>query len=215
MNKINYTNMMWGPYVSKMQVEEHIVKKLLNDGEILKENKRKNNHNPALAGNLENQFKYNQDTENFFWEEMVPYLQCYRHGHCEFHQIKYFDVKFKSESLWVNFMKAGEFNPPHIHTADLSFVLFLQVPKELEYERRQFEGTASGPGDVVFVHGEYNRPVWTSNHNVHFPKVGDLIIFPALTQHHVHPFQTKGVERVSVSGNLRYIKDNDWPNDYF
>ena len=112
-------------------------------------------------------------------------------------------------------MKAGEFNPPHIHTADLSFVLFLQVPKELELERRQFEGTSSGPGDVVFVHGEYNKPVWTSNHNIHFPSVGDLIIFPALTQHHVHPFQTKGVERVSVSGNLRYIKDNDWPNDYF
>ena len=108
MSSINYTNMMWGPYVSRMQVEEHIVKKLLEDGEILKENKRKNNFNPSLAGNLENQFKYNQDTENFFWEEMVPYLKCYRHGHCEFHQIKYFDVKFKSDSLWVNFMKAGE-----------------------------------------------------------------------------------------------------------
>ena len=42
MSSINYTNMMWGPYVSRMQVEEHIVKKLLEDGEILKENKSTN-----------------------------------------------------------------------------------------------------------------------------------------------------------------------------
>ena len=215
MKSIDYTNMMWGPYVCKMKVDEHIVKRLLDDGEKLKENKRKNNHNRALAGNLENQFKYDKETAEWYWSEMIPYLECYRHGHCEYHNIVYHNVKFQPDSLWVNFMKAGEFNPPHIHTSDLSFVLFLQVPEELEYERRQFEGTASGPGDVVFVHGEYNKPVWSGNTNIHFPKVGDLIIFPALTQHHVHPFHTKGVERVSVSGNLRYIKDKDWPNDYF
>ena len=133
MKSIDYTNMMWGPYVCKMKVDEHIVKRLLDDGEKLKENKRKNNHNRALAGNLENQFKYDKETAEWYWSEMIPYLECYRHGHCEYHKIVYHHVKFHTDSLWVNFMKAGEFNPPHIHTSDLSFVLFLQVPEELEY----------------------------------------------------------------------------------
>ena len=112
-------------------------------------------------------------------------------------------------------MKSGEFNPPHIHTCDLSFVFFLDMPEQIKLERAQFEGTSSGPGDIVFVYGEYNRPTWTRNYNIHYPTAGDLIIFPAMLQHHVHPFMAKGVERVSVSGNLNYIKDETWPNDYF
>jgi hypothetical protein len=212
---INYTNIIWGPYVSKMKMEKHVIDRLLESGNELKKDDRKNNFNKALAGNLDNQYKFNEETVNYFYKEFVPYFKAYRYGHCQHFDIQFHDVSAKSESLWINYMKSGEFNPPHIHTSDLSFVLFLDVPEQIKMERKQFEGTASGPGDLIFNHGEYNQPTWTKNTNVHYPENGDLIIFPALLQHHVHPFKSKGVERVSISGNLNYIKDETWPNDYF
>jgi len=212
---VDYTNMIWGPYVSKMKMEKHVVDRLLEDGNELRKDNRKNNFNAALAGNLANQYKFNDETLNYFYNEFTPYLKCYRYGHSQHFDTQYRDIKVRNESLWINYMKSGEYNPPHIHTCDLSFVFFLDMPEQIKLERQQFRGTSSGPGDIVFVYGEYNRPTWTRNFNVHYPTAGDLIIFPAMLQHHVHPFMAKGVERVSVSGNLNYIKDETWPNDYF
>ncbi len=34
--------------------------------------------------------------------------------------------------VWVNFMKAGEWNPSHSHSGDISCVTYLQVPPEWE-----------------------------------------------------------------------------------
>ena len=40
-------------------------------------------------------------------------------------------------------MKAGDFNPLHTHGGDYSFVLFLDVPKQLEKEQEDFKGTST------------------------------------------------------------------------
>ena len=39
------------------------------------------------------------------------------------------------EPIWVNFMKAGEWNPAHFHAGCISCVMYLQVPKEIEDEK--------------------------------------------------------------------------------
>ena len=40
-------------------------------------------------------------------------------------------------------MKHGDFNPVHTHGGDYSFVIFLDVPKQLEKEANEFEGTSA------------------------------------------------------------------------
>ena len=42
-------------------------------------------------------------------------------------------------------MKAGDFNPLHTHGGDYSFVVFLDVPKQLEKEQEEFKGTSAKP----------------------------------------------------------------------
>jgi hypothetical protein len=54
-------------------------------------------------------------------------------------------------SLWVNFMKKHEYNPPHDHADQLSFVIFLDVPKEIKEEAKAFKGQSGGPGSLSFV----------------------------------------------------------------
>ena len=111
------------------------------------------------------------------------------------------DIRVKLWPFWINYMKAGDFNPIHTHTEDLSFVLFLDVPSELKTENinERNNDKHGGPGALTFIHGDVTD--WTISANTVFPEKGDMFIFPAKLRHMVYPFKSK-VERVSVSGNL-------------
>ena len=88
-----------------------------------------------------------------------------------------------------------------MHSGDLSFVIYLQVPKELKKEAadRAGEHNTSSPGSINFHHGL--KMAFSITEFVKFPEVGDLFIFPASLQHWVYPFSSD-VERISVSGNV-------------
>ena len=101
-------------------------------------------------------------------------------------------------------MKKGEYNPPHNHTGDFSFVLYLQVPEELKKEDQAFEGRGSGPGTISFIYGEEQKGISTG-HGI-LPTINDLWIFHSSLKHTVPPFRSD-VERISVSGNW-YITDH-------
>ena len=106
-------------------------------------------------------------------------------------------------SSWVNFMIAGEFNPPHIHlNCDLSSVLFVKVSEELKEEHKKFTGMGGGPGTLSFSYGEFQEHAIGSR--IFFPEEGDLFLFPATLNHFVAPFLSKG-ERISLSANFKLI----------
>jgi len=122
------------------------------------------------------------------------------------------ELLWKVENLWINFQKQFENNPPHTHTGDLSFVIYLQVPKELVEENKlhiqNHTQNNEGPGNIVFVYGE--ELFMNINCVTKFPKRGEIIIFPAWLNHHVLSFKSD-VERISVSGNIQLdiIKKGD------
>lgn len=103
---------------------------------------------------------------------------------------------------WVNFMVAGEFNPPHTHlTCDFSSVIFVKIPEELKEEHKKFSGTGGGPGALSFIHG--GAQSFSISHMNFFPEEGDFYIFPAPLTHFVSPFTSKG-ERISISANFKF-----------
>ena len=103
------------------------------------------------------------------------------------------------KAMWVNYQRQHEFNPPHDHSDDLSFVIYLKVPEEIKKEFKEYKGKSSGPGGISFIYGEGNRQAIT--YQAHFPVEKDLFIFPAWLKHYVAPFKSD-VERISVSGNI-------------
>ena len=111
-------------------------------------------------------------------------------------------------------MQSGDFNPMHTHGADYSFVLFLDVPKQLQKEQEKFKGTSAAPGSLMFEFTQQAKPRWATTGTSIRPKTGDMFIFPALLQHWVCPFKSK-VTRISVSGNLRILNRDKLPHDYF
>tara|TARA_R100001244_G_scaffold120489_2_gene90112 strand:- start:1267 stop:1770 length:504 start_codon:yes stop_codon:yes gene_type:complete len=109
-----------------------------------------------------------------------------------------------ADSLWINYQKAKEYNPPHNHSGDLSFVIYLQVPDELKKEYESTKGVHNnvGPGVINFDFG-IELPFSISRF-FRMPEVRDIFIFPAWLVHYVHAFKSD-VERISVSGNIKFL----------
>ena len=104
-------------------------------------------------------------------------------------------------SIWVNEMKAGDYNPIHIHQGKLftglSSVMILKLPKDMGPEiarpdeplngQLQILGSASGQ----FVTADYSPKM----------KIGDFYIFPYDMRHVVYPFTHKKEKRRTLSCN--------------
>ena len=98
-------------------------------------------------------------------------------------------------------MTKFESNPLHTHDNDISFVLFLKVPKKLLEEFNESIANAK-PGSINFTTGLVAQKGFLNEHSF-FPQVGDLFIFPNFAlPHYVNHFQSDG-ERISVSGNIK------------
>ena len=104
-------------------------------------------------------------------------------------------VAFRS---WIVSQYAGDFNPIHIHDANLSGVCFLRLPPgyEEEYRREDHHPTV---GCLEFLG---SMPNHFANHSYLVkPQIGDLYLFPSHLAHQVYPFRSKG-ERRSMSFNI-------------
>ena len=206
---VEYGNIPFGPYVMRTKVPEDIRKRLLTDGK-----KQLKSYHTRLAGHLDSQLKYNDETTNWFYQQSSPIWQAYREGWSNWTGHPNEGIELNAHDLWVNFMKPGDFNPVHTHGGDYSFVIFLDVPKKLLDEQDAFEGTSSKPGSLMFEFTQQAKPKWAITGQAFNPKTGDMVIFPALLQHWVLPFKSK-CTRVSVSGNLEIINRQNLSNDFF
>tara|TARA_R110000822_G_scaffold88654_1_gene205299 strand:+ start:5153 stop:5728 length:576 start_codon:yes stop_codon:yes gene_type:complete len=181
----------FGPFVFQVKLDKVICK------EILKLCEKKNNANHKLAGHLKDQYDVDK---NKYFEFIKEYLKSYVLEAEAWYDKKIAENSITISSAWVNYMKAGDFNPPHTHmNCNLSSVLFLDLPKGLAKERKEFLGNHAGPGSLEFLYGE-ERELSNINMNV-IPEVGDLIIFPFNVRHTVCPFKCRGT-RVSLAANF-------------
>jgi len=186
----DYNFYYWGPLLFKIKIQQEDLKKCASLC-----SKKSNLVNETLAGAIKHEHYV---SSNAFVKIINPYLgvfgQAYRNW--------YGKTVTQASILisWVNFMRAGEFNPPHMHpNCDLSSVLFVKIPEALKEEHKKFTGTGGGPGSLSFNHGE-QQPHAISN-RFFFPEEGDLFIFPGTLTHFVTPFMSEG-ERISMSANF-------------
>ena len=187
----DYRFFYWGPLLFKTKLIPKDLK------ECAKLCSKKSSHvNDTLAGVIKQEYYVcTQSFVKILDPYLVPFRECYNKWYG-----KPLTNKIIISSAWVNFMKAGEFNPPHTHmNCDFSSVLFVKVPEKLKEENKNFTGMGGGPGAISFTYGEFQT--YTLNHKYFFPEEGDLYIFPATLTHFVAPF-TSGEERISMSGNF-------------
>ena len=192
----------FGPILAKTMVDPKLCKELLRRAD-----KTHLDNRSTLAGHIDKENSFEKLDIQWFIENFKQYFNPYfetfermvepdgSHGYKKITGINIMN-------LWVNYMKAGEFNPPHTHGSDFSFVLYLQVPEGLKQEEQDYKGVGTGPGAIAFYYGEWQKLVRTEHHFM--PESGMMFIFPAKLRHTVPPFKCKGT-RISVSGNIELL----------
>jgi hypothetical protein len=206
-NQLNYDFYYWGPYLVKFKITEKEKLVLQSVGRQTTEDFRH-----QLAGIIKDEKLFNKKNTNWFMDYFSDYFKVYMEGLQKYNQQQLLKQVTELEvgKVWINYMKANEFNPPHIHSGDLSFVIYLEIPEQLKKEREEYKGTSAGPGAIQFTYGEANptnKPSCFATHHAFVPEEGDFFIFPANLQHCVFPFKCDGT-RTSVAGNI-YYKFND------
>ena len=194
---IQYKFYYWGPYLWKSTLPEDFCDELLRRG-----NNAKVKFNDNLASIIDKVIAYDNADKEFFIKNTAPYFDTYLQSKTNYAKIEKPFPTLEMHGMWINYQKAGEFNPEHIHSGDLSFVVYLNVPEGIQKENDDYIGTSSGPGCILFRYGE--QCDWAVSHQEFIPKKGDLYIFPASLSHSAYPFYSEGV-RISMSGNFKFI----------
>ena len=166
--------------------------------------------NQVLVGNIKEE--YFLDTSRTHIERvLMPRIDRYIRG---FNYGEYLEQQSGGDRLrlhlglsWVNFQRKGEFNPPHWHQGQFSFVIWLKIPYTLKEE------AAYAPSKSYAVNGDFHFQWTTSlgqirNHSLlaDRSKEGYVCVFPATMLHSVFPFYSTEEARITVSGNCSFIR---------
>lgn len=194
---INYNFYHWGPFLYKTKLPDESINKILSicKKDILLDCRKK------LAGHIDEEYSLNTDD---LFTILAPYINSYVLALYEQRGV-IINKNIKMTSAWVNYMKQGEFNPPHAHAGDLSCVLYLNIPDDINKNKINHIAASSIPGSIQFIYGEKLKN--NLNNHTFFPEKGDFYIFPAWLRHYVFPFKSKE-ERISVSANFIEIDKN-------
>lgn len=161
-------------------------------------------YNNQLAGQLETELVYNLNGD--FRDCIDRTFQEYRR---RFNFYPNHDYLIDNSS-WVNFQKKHEYNPIHYHHQDISWVIWVTIPYNLEDEMNLAhvkESNFKTASMFAFIYNKLDGGI--ESHNIPVDKTwqGTLIMFPAYLKHQVYPFYTSDEYRISIAGNIKVIKD--------
>jgi len=143
-------------------------------------------------------YRFTKATEDLLKEYILECTMLYRDS-C--HYLRTFDSpnvspQYYCERPWINFQKAGEFIPNHMHGGVLSYVIWLRIPQVVDYTKDQFSG------QLEFTYTDILGRTQGATMNVDSNSVGNIMVFPSLLRHCVYPFSDSTEVRISVSGNV-------------
>ena len=203
----------FSPPLFKSKVDSSFTLDLIKEGRKQQNNKDAPDFSPSLAGNLKygKSFLYPREYTDKVEKYLNQYVMRFINGIANHYDTDYFNKRFfkiydkdqyttgtiKLESLWINFQHKHDYNPPHVHSGALSFVIFCKVPSKI-FEV-QADSNFQNAGNIVFDYGQDITPLMGTS-ATYAPEVDDLFIFPAQLKHFVPSFWVDE-ERISVSGN--------------
>ena len=181
-------------YVNLLNVEAD---KILYDEKLSKEHDWSHN----LAGNVKKEIAIDHNKIVGLPEFFITMAKVYYKHTINKEPADGSKVSFR---VWVVSQYKGDFNPVHIHDANLSGVAFLKIPPkfEEEYKAEDHHPTA---GCLEFLGSVPNH--FARHSYIVKPQVGDFYLFPSWLTHQVYPFRSEG-ERRSLAFNVHFTMDS-------
>ena len=177
---------------------------------IKKARKNPDNMKGELAGNISSSIRLDSSSpllEKFIGEVIPSFIDSHIQNYgAPWRVVMKEGEGFNLESLWVNFQKKHEFNPPHDHSGVFSFVIWMQIPTSYEEQKKLpicAESNAKGTiSNFAFSYVNTLGKVSTFAYNMEKEAEGYMVMFPSQMLHQVFPFYENDGERISISGNV-------------
>ena len=190
----------FGPNVLKTRMPEAMIADInaLVDDTLASDEKRgEADWSHKLAGNVKHEVNLDPRKVNGLGEFVVDMTKLY----LEHTLGKLPNVSEVELSVWTVSQYAGDFNPIHTHSSNVSGVTFLKMPPDFdeEYAREDHHPTI---GCLELLGAMPNR--YSEHSYVIKPVVGDVYMFPSWLTHQVYPFRSTG-ERRSMAFNVTLI----------
>ena len=107
-------------------------------------------------------------------------------------------LSLKLDKAWFNYQKRHEFIPVHVHAGVYSFVIWLDIPYNIDEEL----SIGKYASCFNFLYTSILGIPMVKTLPVSKEWVGKILLFPANLQHVVYPFFTSSGIRISLSGNI-------------
>jgi len=189
----------FGPSILKVKLPQEYVNQINNKADVILNDEKlskKQDWSHNLAGNVKKEIAINHNEIKGFPEFMVTMSDQYLTKVLP----EYITDAKVSFRVWVVSQYAGDFNPVHIHDANLSGVCFLKIPSgfEEEYKKEDHHPTVGCLELLGSIPNHFARHSYIVR-----PEVGDFYLFPSWLAHQVYPFRCKG-ERRSMAFNVHF-----------
>lgn len=184
--------------------------------------------NSKLAGNISNSW-FIEDKDDWFMKNVLK--ECCEYMYFKDSWYNYYNVHvaqavnppvFELDEYWVNYQYQTEFNPPHMHSGVFSFVIFMKIPTHWKDQHAiPISGNSNSPmaSDFQF----FPPPTQGLPHQAR-PKEanfalspsdeGRMLLFPSWLTHQVFPFYNCEEERITVSGNIFFKREEHKTNTF-
>ena len=115
---------------------------------------------------------------------------------------KIYEYKLALQSIWINEMTAGEYNPIHIHQGTiytgLSSVMMLRLPKDTGPEYARPDTPTNGKLSIIgAANGQFVKSDYSPN-----TEERDFYIFPYDMRHCVYPHTNPNAVRRTLAANM-------------
>ena len=206
----------WSTFVMKLKMPDSLVELGLKmtDEALVEKNKP---YGKSLAGQLEEEWglEYKLTLDKFsdlkyYLDEASIKYAALANMQTNPDEVNPIPLNAVINKIWSVHQYDGDYNPIHIHTAQISATFYLKIPKYLP-SKKQHQEHSNDDGSIVFINNSANNNGmgglvrWGNVGSLKIsPEVGDLYLFPSSMYHAVYPFRTKTgkEERRSVSFNV-------------
>ena len=166
------------------------------------------NANKQLAGKIPDEVSLfyagptnkRMHAHNYVSEDILKWFYVTFDHYLKWNKIKEYTLDINS--IWVNEMKAGDYNPVHIHQGKLwtglSSVMILKLPKDMGPELARPDQPMNGRLQILGgVNGQFVKADYSPQ-----MKIGDFYVFPYDMRHVVYPFTNKKEKRRTLVCNV-------------
>ena len=115
--------------------------------------------------------------------------------------------RYDMKNMWINHSYKYDYNPVHSHEGCFAFVIWVNIPYDLEEETSLHDGHAELNSQFVINWTNAKGKLRTTPLFVDKSWEWNIIVFDAFLPHSVYPFYTSDEARISIAGDVYVTMD--------